>query len=106
MEEFFGLIGQLPNATDGSNGKQPGDDESISSLAKIARRGTDQRWTARCTLGTPESETPPPPNDVVPAGYPQSRNPDCGVPGARVCPLAWPVARSIPYHTWVCVNTS
>ena len=39
MEEFFGLIDQLPNATDGTNGKEPGDDESISSLAKIAHRG-------------------------------------------------------------------
>lgn len=47
MEEFFGLIDQLPNATDGTNGKEPGDDESISSLAKIAHRGTlaEINWT-------------------------------------------------------------
>jgi hypothetical protein len=35
MEEFFGLYDQLPNQTDPFNGKEPLDDQSIASLAKI-----------------------------------------------------------------------
>jgi hypothetical protein len=40
MEEFFGDIGQLPNATSGENGKTAGDLEGIASLVKLAQKGT------------------------------------------------------------------
>ena len=47
MEEFFGELGNLPNETDGSDGKAPSDDEGIASLAKLAARGTvaEINWT-------------------------------------------------------------
>ena len=46
MEEFFGLYGQLPNQTDGQNGKGPFDDESIASLAKLDGEMVGQiNWT-------------------------------------------------------------
>ena len=47
MEEFFGELGNLPNETDGSNGKTPDDDEGIATLAKLATKHTfaEINWT-------------------------------------------------------------
>ncbi len=47
MEEFFGELGNLPNETDGSNGKTPEDDEGIATLAKLAAKHTfaEINWT-------------------------------------------------------------